>query len=92
MLEQQAEDGNFSNKFFFSDEAVFTFCRCVKKQNCRIWVSENPEVIEERTLYPEKITVWCALYSEGVIGPYFFEKYDGMTVTVNSEDYFFTCY
>ena len=49
--------------------------------------SENPQVIEERPLHPEKVTVWCALWSEGVIGPYFFENDDGTTVTVNSERY-----
>ena len=33
----------------------------------RIWASENPQVIEERLLHPEKVLVWCALWSEGVI-------------------------
>jgi hypothetical protein len=87
VLEQQAVDGDFSNKIFFSDEAHFSLCGYVNKQNCRIWGSENPQVIEERPLHPEKVTVWCALWSEGVIGPYFFENDDGTTVTVNSERY-----
>ena len=61
--------------------------------------SENPQVIEERPLHSEKVTVWCALWAEGVIGPYFFENDDGTIVTVNSEhyghmitDFFFACY
>ena len=33
------------------------------------------------------MTVWCALWSEGVVGPYFFENKDGTTVTVNSDRY-----
>ena len=78
-------DGNFSNTFFFSDEAHFTLGGFVNKQNCRIWGSENPQVVEERPLQPEKVTVWCALWSECVIRPYFFENDDGTTVTVNSE-------
>ena len=49
----------------------------------RIWGSENPQVIKERQLF----TVWCALWSEVMIGPYFFENNDGKTVTVNSERY-----
>ena len=47
-------DGNFWNKIFFSDEAHFTLVWYVDEQNCRIWGSENPQVIEERPLHPEK--------------------------------------
>ena len=53
----------------------------------KIWGSENPQVIEERSLYLEKVTVLCSLWSEGVIGNYFFENDDGATVNVNSERY-----
>ena len=41
-------------------------------------------MIGEWPLHPEKATVWCALWSKGVIGHYFFEIDDGTTVTVNS--------
>ena len=61
-------DGNFSNKIFFSDEPLFTLGRYINKQNCRIWDSENLQVIEERPLHPEKVTFWYALWSECVIG------------------------
>jgi len=59
----------------------------VNKQNCRIWGDENPHVIHERPLHAQKVTVWCALWSGGVIGPYFFENNEGQTVTVNGERY-----
>ena len=49
--------------------------------------SGDPQVIEERPLYPEKVTVQCALWSEYMIGIYFFENVDGTTITVNSERY-----
>ena len=42
---------------------------------------------QQSPLHPEKVTVWCALWSEDVIGPYFFEDDDGTTVTVNAEHY-----
>ena len=75
----------FFEQFFFSDEAHFTRDGYVNKQNCRIWGSD--QVIEERPLHPEKVTVWWALWSVGVIGPYFFKNDDGTTVNVNSEHY-----
>jgi hypothetical protein len=31
--------------------------------------------------------VWCAIFSGGIIGPYFFEDEEGRTVTVNAERY-----
>ena len=82
VLEQKAVGGNFSNKIFITNKAHFTY---VNKQNYRIWRSKNPQVIEQRPLHSEKGTVWCALWSEGVIEPHFSENDDGTTVTVNSE-------
>ena len=43
------------------------------------------EVIEERPLHSDKVTVSCALWSEGVIGPYFFENNGGTIVKINSK-------
>ena len=66
-------------------EAHFTLA--VNNQNYRIWGSENLQAIEERSLHPKEVTVWCALWREGMIGPYFFENDDRTTVTVHSERY-----
>ena len=48
MLAQQTVDGDFSNRIFFGDEAHFTLGGYVNKQNCPIWGSVDPQVIEER--------------------------------------------
>ena len=77
---------NFSNKIF-CHEAHFTRGEYVNKQNCHVWDSENSQVIEERPLHPEKVTVWCVLCCKGVTGLYFFENDDGSVVTVHSEFY-----
>ena len=44
------------------------------------------------------VTIWCALWSEKVLGSYFFENDNETTVTPNSEryghmitDFFFVC-
>jgi len=37
--------------------------------------------------YNPKITVWCAVWSRGIIGTYFFEDEDRKTITVTSQHY-----
>ncbi|CAH1994639.1 unnamed protein product [Acanthoscelides obtectus] len=87
LLEHRQIDANFSSKIMFSDEAHFTLNRTVNKQNCRIWVNENPREYQEQPMHPQKVIVWCALWSKGIIGRYFFENATGDAVTVNSERY-----
>ncbi|GFY28078.1 putative DD41D transposase [Trichonephila clavipes] len=60
---------------------------CVNKQNCRIWNEANPQVYVETPLHLEKLTVWCALWAGGIIGPYFFKNDEGHNVTVNGDWY-----
>ncbi|GFV67513.1 retrovirus-related Pol polyprotein from transposon 297 [Trichonephila clavipes] len=69
-----------------SDEAHFWLNGYVKKQNCRIWSEANPQVYVETPLHPEKLTVWCALWAGGIIGP-FFKNDEGHNVTVNGDRY-----
>lgn len=59
----------------------------VNKQNCRIWADVNPHVIQQKSLHPPKVTVWCAFWEKGIIGPYFFEDEDGNAITVNGKQY-----
>jgi hypothetical protein len=80
-------DPRFQCKILFSDEAHFWLNGYVNKQNCRIWSEENPEAFVETPLHPLKVTVWCALWAGGVIGPYFFKDGTGQNVTVNGERY-----
>jgi hypothetical protein len=66
----------------FSDEAHFWLDGYVNRQNYRIWGTEKPELVVVRPLHPRRITVWCGLCGDGVLGPYFFDQ------TVNSERYY----
>ncbi|GFU04540.1 integrase catalytic domain-containing protein [Trichonephila clavipes] len=70
-----------------SDEAHFWLNGYVNKQNCRIWSEAIPQVYVETPLHPEKLTVWCALWAGGIIGPYFFKNDEGHNVTVNGDRY-----
>ncbi|GFV59244.1 histone-lysine N-methyltransferase SETMAR [Trichonephila clavipes] len=70
-----------------SDEAHFWLNGYVNKQNCRIRSEANPQVYVETPLHPEKLTVWCALWAGGIIGPYFFKNDESHNVTVNGDRY-----
>ncbi|GFW81989.1 putative DD41D transposase [Trichonephila clavipes] len=52
-----------------------------------IWSEANPQVYVETPLYPEKLTVWCALWAGGIIGPYFFKNDEGQNVKINGNRY-----
>ncbi|GFT21718.1 transposable element Tc3 transposase [Trichonephila clavipes] len=69
-----------------SDEAHFWLNGYVNKQNCRIWSEANPQAYVETPLHPGKLTVWCALWAGGIIGPYF-KNDEGHNVTVNGNRY-----
>ena len=69
-----------------SDEAHFWLNCFVNKQNMRYWSDSNTKVLYE-SLHPEKITVWCGLWTGGVIGPYFFRNDQDRHVTVNGNRY-----
>ncbi|GFT73044.1 hypothetical protein TNCV_1977291 [Trichonephila clavipes] len=48
-------------------EAHFWLNGYVNKQNCRIWSEANPLVYVETPFYPEKLTVWGALWTGGIL-------------------------
>ncbi len=75
---------NYADAFrdvWFTDESHFLLSGHVCKQNMRFWANEQPHCFTERPLHSEKLTVWCAMSSHGVIGPYVFKD------TVNSQRY-----
>ncbi|GFX13791.1 uncharacterized protein TNCV_1718991 [Trichonephila clavipes] len=78
---------DIEKRILFSDEVHFWLNGYVNKQNCRIWSEANPQVYVETPLHPEKLTVWCALWAGGIIGPYFFKNDEGHNVTVNGDQY-----
>ncbi|GFT36137.1 transposable element Tc3 transposase [Trichonephila clavipes] len=78
---------DFHKRILISDEAHFWLNGYINKQNCRIPSQANPQVYIETPLHPEKLTVWCALWAGGIIGPYFFKNDEGHNVTVNGDRY-----
>ena len=67
-------DASFLNRVIFSDECVFHVDGKVNKHNVRIWGSENRHETREVSRDSAKVTVWCALAIDRVIGPYYFDE------------------
>ena len=77
----------FHRKIIMSDEAYSHLGCYVNKQNCCIWDPENPKIITEKPLYPQRVTVWCSFWVGGIIGHHFFENEAGAAVSVNGLRY-----
>ncbi len=78
IINDQKNDG----LIFFSDEANFHLSGVINKHNCRLWAETNPFVTIDVAMNSPKITVWCAMSSEEIVGPFFFDE-----DTVNQENY-----
>ena len=59
---------------FFSDITTFHVSGRVHKQNFQIWSEENPNTVDEYNDHSQKVNVWCAMSSECIIGPFFFDE------------------
>lgn len=87
LKEKTDADPEFLNHVWFSDEAHFHLNGAVNAQNSRVWTSELPDMVLESPLHSPKVTAWCAMTANGLIGPFFFEASNGTTVTVNKTRY-----
>ncbi|KAJ4446390.1 hypothetical protein ANN_13086 [Periplaneta americana] len=56
-----------------SDEAHSELPGSVNKHNMRYWSAQNPRELHMKPLHRQKVTVWCAISTFDIIGPYFFE-------------------
>ena len=81
ILEQDSVDTGYLNNICFSDESTFHVSGLVHRHNCRIWGTEKPSEFRQVERASPKINVWCGLFIDRVIGPFFF---DGKTVTQNN--------
>jgi hypothetical protein len=78
------ENTDLPNKLLMSDEAHFHLHGTANKHNFRYWSAANPHELHQRPTYDPKVTVWCAVLSREVTGP-FFEDEDGKAITVTSQ-------
>ena len=74
------DDPTSVDRIMWSDEAVFKLNGQINKHNCVYWNSENLHHNLQKSVNLPGISVWCAISSRGIIGPYFFDT----TVTGDS--------
>lgn len=79
------EDPDFLRNVWFSDESHIHLNGYINRQTTRFLGFERPDVIVEKPLHSARVTIWCAVSGHGIIGPYFVE--DENPVTVNQERY-----
>ena len=84
-LGKLGEDSLLYRKIVFSNEAYFRLNVYVNKQNWRFQSEGEPEALQKLPMHSKKVTVWCALWAGGIIGPYCFKDAANCNVTVNGE-------
>ena len=80
-LKNVSEDSTYVDKVWWSDEAIFKINGHINRHNCVYWSTKNPNIVIEKELDLPGVTVWCAIFSSGIIGPFFFD------ITVISQSY-----
>jgi hypothetical protein len=85
-LAQHNTDTDFVNNIWWTDESHIHLNGYVNTHNAIHWGSQRPTAVVPIRRFPEKVTVWCAISSYGVLGPYYYEQ-NGQNVTVNGIRY-----
>lgn len=62
-MEQQKVAANFLSKIIFIEEPHLPIDSFVNLQNGRIWVSEKPQVFNEKRVPPQHVTVWYLFFT-----------------------------
>ncbi len=86
MLKKIESDPEFLNNIWFTDESHFHLNCYVNKQNMRIWGSENPNLVIEKSAHSVYVTVWAAISYRGIIVLFFLNS-EGVRETVRQENY-----
>lgn len=68
-----------------SNEARLWSNDYINKKICRKWSADNPQTVHESPFHLLKLTVWCGLNANVIVGRYFFRNEEGAAVTVNGK-------
>lgn len=64
----------FLTSVLFFDKSFLNVSESSNTQNIRIWGIQNSRETRKHKLDSEKVTVWCAVYADGVADPYYFNN------------------
>lgn len=70
--EWAGNQGSLLNNVWFYNEVHFHLDRVANKQNLSFWATKNPYVLHEKVHHAPITTVWAAISSHGIKGPFFF--------------------
>jgi len=74
ILEKSLEDATFLERICFGDEATFYLNGTFNHHNMRLWSTSNPHwVLEKKFQETPKVNVWCGIFGNRVVGPFFFD-------------------
>jgi Helix-turn-helix domain (DUF4817) len=74
LLEHLEQDPKFLKRIGFSDECTMWLSGNVNKQNVRAWSTARPNFNFDFERDSPKVTVWCAVLIDRIVGPYFFQE------------------
>lgn len=86
MLQLFEDDLQLTDNLWMTNETHFHFSRFFNKHNFRCCTTANPQQ-HKWPLHSAKVTAWCAISSNEITGPYFFEDDDVHAVTITSACY-----
>lgn len=88
---------DFANEFLiyfdeddrWTNEVHFLLTDDVNSKNCPHWADSNPHEVIAFPLHEEKVTVWCGITSNFILGSYVLEEVipQSETCTVTSSPY-----
>jgi DNA-binding XRE family transcriptional regulator len=81
ILDSIEKNPNLLDQILWTDEATFQLNGRVNRHKCVYWSDNNPHFIIEQELHTPRVIVWGGIWSNGVVGPFYFED------TVTSDNY-----
>ena len=85
---QDAQNPDFAENIWYSDEAVVQLSGQLHSQNSRYWAEQAPaHFTSTSALHPPQLNMWIAISSNGIIGPYFFMGPNHQYLTTDAARY-----